>query len=415
MDSAWVRNLAVCTFGSFTTIVGMTMLVPYLPVYIRQLGLDDADAVITWSGVCFGATFLTSALCAPLWGMLGDRYGRKSMLVRASLGMSVAIGLTGAAQDVWQLLGLRLLTGVLGGFASGSMILVADRTPLSRRGFAIGILTSGVMAGNLAGPLLGGIVPTLTGPRAAFAWTGALIFVAFLAVVSFLPGGRPAGEPPAKDGAAESPTPETKVPAGSGVRARLVLLVGVAALITFASMSVEPFITVFMGQLPGGEPSAVWGGAALSATAAGTMVSGPLLGRLADALGHHRVLTVSLLMAALFAALQFIAHTAVVLVILRFALGLAVGGLTPAVTSAIRELVPANRVGRILGLTVSAQFAGQVIGPLFGAWVATGAGMREAFLASGAVLAVAAVVVMVALRGPSQPAASGASRVVRRG
>ncbi|MYM19409.1 MFS transporter [Brevibacterium sp. 5221] len=416
----WARSLAICTFGSFTTIVGMTMLVPFLPVYIRQLGVQDPDAIVHWSAICFGATYLVAALVAPLWGMLGDRWGRKSMLVRAGLGMSIAIGLTGLAQDVGQLLALRLLTGLLGGFASGAMILVADLTPVARRAFAVGVLTSGVMAGNLAGPVLGGLLPPLVGPRVVFGWTGALIFTAFLAVVLGLPADRPQRRPVAPDGPATPAAPSAPAgpsdppaapgpPGAQGERAparasaAIVLLLAIASLITFASMSVEPFITLLSAQLPGGQPAALWGGIALSATAAGTMIAGPVLGRAADAIGPRRVLALSLAAAALCASAQYLAHSAPALVALRFALGLAVGGLAPAATSALRALVPAARVGRVLGLMVAAQHAGQVLGPLFGAWVATAAGMREAFLASGAVLALGAGLAALALRRRNQP------------
>ena len=412
-----MRNLLICTFGSFTTIVGMTMLVPYLPVYIRQLGVSDDSAVVHWSAVCFGATFLASALCAPLWGVLGDRYGRKPMLVRAGVGMCVAIALTGLAQDVWQLFFLRLLTGVLGGFASGSMILVADQTPAHRRAQAIGFLTSGVMAGNLAGPILGGTIPELVGPRLMFALTGGLIGIAALAVIIGLRSPQRGSPQPEQEPVPSTPVhieaslcstseaphsgvrPPARIVSRAGGRAQLWLLIAVASLITFASMSVEPFITVFMGQLPDAQSPAGWAGVALSATAAGTMLSGPLLGRIADVRGTRAVLISSLVVAAAFAAAQFFAASAVMLVVLRFCLGLAVGGLAPAVTAAIRERASADRVGRLLGFTVSAQYAGQVAGPLFGAWVATGAGMREAFLASGAVLGIAAVIVSFALRG----------------
>src|ERR1700733_8442810 len=117
----WQQNLAVCVFGSFTTIVAMTLMLPFLPLYVEELGVSDHAAIVQWSGVAFGATFFTAALTAPLWGRLADRYGRKLMLIRASLGMSIAMSLIGMAHDVWQLVALRLLAGLLGGYASGSM------------------------------------------------------------------------------------------------------------------------------------------------------------------------------------------------------------------------------------------------------------------------------------------------------
>src|SRR5450631_3096037 len=91
----WRRNLWVCVFGSFTTIVAMTLLLPFLPLYVEQLGVSDHAAIVQWSGVAYGATFLTAAMFAPLWGRLGDQYGRKLMLIRASLGMAVAMSLIG--------------------------------------------------------------------------------------------------------------------------------------------------------------------------------------------------------------------------------------------------------------------------------------------------------------------------------
>src|SRR6202034_3328589 len=100
------------------------------------------------------ATFFTAALTAPLWGRLADRYGRKLMLIRASLGMAVAMSLMGMAHTVWQLVALRLLAGLLGGYASGSTILIATQTPKARSGWALGTLSSGIMAGSLGGPLI---------------------------------------------------------------------------------------------------------------------------------------------------------------------------------------------------------------------------------------------------------------------
>ena len=167
-DDHWFVNLIVCTFGSFTTIVAMTLLLPFLPLYVEELGVSDHAAIVQWSGVAYGAAFFTAALTAPLWGRLGDLYGRKLMLIRASLGMAIAMSLIGMAQNVYQLVGSRLLTGLLGGYASGSMILVAAQTPGARRAGRSASMSSGVMAGNLAGPLIGGVLPPLIGIRLTF-------------------------------------------------------------------------------------------------------------------------------------------------------------------------------------------------------------------------------------------------------
>ena len=114
-DSAhWQRNLWVCVFGSFTTIVAMTLLLPFLPLYVEQLGVSDHAAIVQWSGVAYGAAFFTAALFAPLWGRLADLYGRKLMLIRASLGMAVAMSLIGLSQNVYQLGGVAAAGGAVG-------------------------------------------------------------------------------------------------------------------------------------------------------------------------------------------------------------------------------------------------------------------------------------------------------------
>ncbi|GJH13279.1 hypothetical protein CBA19CS11_30595 [Caballeronia novacaledonica] len=164
----WRRNLAVCVFGSFTTLVSLSMLLPFLPLYVRQLGVSSQSAVIEWSGVAFSATFLGTAVTAPLWGRLADRYGRKPMLVRAAVGMAIVMSLIGVAHSVHQLVALRLLAGLIGGYASASTVMVGTQAPRERAGWALGILSTGALAGNLAGPLIGGMLPGLIGIRETF-------------------------------------------------------------------------------------------------------------------------------------------------------------------------------------------------------------------------------------------------------
>jgi MFS family permease len=62
----WMRNMVICLVGSFTTIVAMTLLLPFLPIYVEELGVTDKAAVVEWSGIAYGATFFAAALVAPL-------------------------------------------------------------------------------------------------------------------------------------------------------------------------------------------------------------------------------------------------------------------------------------------------------------------------------------------------------------
>jgi len=386
-EGPWRRNLAVCMFGSFTTIVAMTLLLPFLPLYVAQLGVAEHAAVVQWSGVAYGATFLSAALVAPLWGRLADRYGRKLMLIRASLGMAVAMALIGVAQNVWQLAGLRLLAGLLGGYASGSMLLVATQTPKARSGWALGTLSSAIMAGNLAGPLIGGALPPMIGIRNTFFAAGAVIFVAFVATALLIrEAPRPATSPTrgAADGARAPQAPFDRRP--------LVAMWITGMLLMLANMSIEPIITVYVAQLVRDAAHVtMMAGVVMSAAALGSILSAARLGRLADRVGHWNVITGCLAVAALLLVPQAFVDASWQLVLLRFLMGLALGGLLPCIAAVIRHNVPEGTAGRMLGYSVSAQYAGQVAGPLIGGWVGGHIGMRAVFLGTCVLMAAGAL------------------------
>ena len=164
----WRQNMYVCLFGCFTNMIAMTLLLPFLPVYVAELGAKTPAEVAQWSGIAYGITFLGAGILAPVWGRMADLYGRKLVLMRASLGMAISMSLIGIADSVWHLVLLRLLAGVLGGYASGAVVLVATQTPKSDSAWALGTLSTGVMAGTLLGPLVGGVLPGLIGVRQTF-------------------------------------------------------------------------------------------------------------------------------------------------------------------------------------------------------------------------------------------------------
>ncbi|MDB5652804.1 MAG: transporter [Tardiphaga sp.] len=380
----WQRNLVVCLLGSFSTLLAMTLMLPFLPIYVEQLGVQGHAAIVQWSGIAYGATFLVAGLVAPLWGHLGDRYGRKPMLVRASLGMAITMSLIGFSTNIWQLVGLRLLAGIAGGYSSGSTIFVAVQTPKARSAWALGMLSSGIMAGNLIGPLVGGVLPPLIGIRATFWAAGALIFVAFLATTFLIKETPPV--PVAKHArpkAGWSQIPNRKV---------VVAMLATGLMLMLANMSIEPIITVYVATLVE-DPARVTliAGVVMAAAALGSILSASRLGKLADRIGHSTVIILGLTVAALLLIPQAFVTASWQLIVLRFLMGLALGGLLPCVVAVIRHNVPDHFVGVVLGYSVSSQFAGQVVGPLLGGFVGGHIGMRAVFLGTSALLLMGAI------------------------
>jgi MFS family permease len=305
------------------------------------------------------------------------------MLIRASLGMAVAMSLIGMAHSVWELVGLRLLTGLLGGYASGSMVLVAAQTPKERSGWALGVMSSGLLAGNVVGPLIGGALPPLIGIRATFLWAGGIIFITFLGTTFLI---REEKRPPQAKGA-KSRGGWALIPD----KRPIIAMLATGVLLMIANMSIEPIITVYVAQLV--EPVRVTfiAGIVMSAAALGSILSSSQLGKLADRVGHWTVITACLAVSAVLLIPQALVDDGWQLIILRFLMGVALGGLLPCIASVIRHNVPETIAGGILGYSVSAQYVGQVVGPLVGGYVGGHIGMRAVFLGTSVLMAAGAI------------------------
>jgi MFS family permease len=378
----WRRNLYVCLFGSFTTLAAMTLLVPFLPLYVGELGVRDQAAVVQWSGIAFAATFFGAGLVAPLWGKFADRYGRRLILIRASLCMAIAMALLGVVQDVWQLTAVRLLAGLLGGYSSGAVVLVATQTPRERAGWALGTLSTGVLSGSLLGPLIGGALPPLIGIRWTFLGAGAVIFVAFLATCLLIrEDARPKAARRAARGSAWSAVADLRP---------VIAMLGTATLLMVANMSIEPIITVYVGELVRGSQVTLVAGVVMASSALGSIIAAARLGKLADRIGAWNVIMMCLVTAGALLIPQAFVTQAWQLLVLRLLMGMALAGLMPSINSMIRHSVPDAVAGTMLGYAVSAQFAGQVIGPVAGGYVGGHFGVRVVFFGTATVMFIAA-------------------------
>lgn len=185
-NNYWKKNLIVLWFSTFVSGIGFSMITPFMPLYINQLGNFTKSQLVIWNGIAFSSTFLVMAIISPIWGKIADRRGRKLMLIRASLGMAIVIFLQAFVTAPWQLVVLRLLQGVFSGFVSNSNTLIASTAPRSESGKALGTLNTGVISGTLLGPLVGGVIAQYFGYRIPFMITGSLLFIAFILVTIFI-------------------------------------------------------------------------------------------------------------------------------------------------------------------------------------------------------------------------------------
>src|SRR5438477_1642469 len=181
--TGWERTTWICAATQVFTLIGFGLGLPFLPMYVQELGVTERAQIALWSGVVSGSAALTMAVLAPVWGVLADRYGRKPMLVRSMLGGAVVIGAMGFVGDVWQLEAVRLVQGAVTGSQAAAAALVAAATPTHQVGFALGLVSTAVQIGNTVGPVVGGVAVGSLGFRGSFVLGGVLLLFAGLMAV----------------------------------------------------------------------------------------------------------------------------------------------------------------------------------------------------------------------------------------
>jgi MFS transporter, DHA1 family, multidrug resistance protein len=368
----------------FVMTMAFSFLSPIMPLFLPDLGVTTEAGIDVWSGILTGSTSFVAAFASPLWGRLADSHGRKPMLIRSSCAIALFTALMGLSQNVWQFFAARALMGVFAGFSSTAMALVASQVPEQRLGYALGWLSSGQLVGSLVGPVIGGLLADVTHSyRIPFYCTSAITFAAVFLVWY---GVREHFARP--DGASRR---------RSGLRG-VAMMIGAAGVLPlffvllmaqFSTRAVQPVVTLYVQQIVGQRPDlATLGGIAFSVTGLAGMVAVPFLGRHADDIGYRRVLLICLIGATLTSLPQAFANSYWVFAVERFGVGLFIGAIVPTANALIGRMVPRSDRGTVYGMTASATFLGNSLGPLCGGAIAAWFGLSWVFLVTSALLLV---------------------------
>ncbi|GAB7056449.1 MULTISPECIES: MFS transporter [unclassified Paenibacillus] len=389
----WKINLIVLWLGQFMVMSGMTMIIPFLPLYIQEMGIHDPHEVAVWAGLIFAANFVSSFIFQPIWGGLADRFGRKVMLLRSGFGMAFVMMFMGMAATPLHLLLLRLANGVISGFMPAAVALVSANTPRERMGFAMGTLQSGSVAGTILGPLFGGVLAEWVGFRPIFYITGGLLFAASV-LAAFL-----VKEKFDIEQAKTRPTMSVFSGFRELIRIRqLPALYSVTFLIQFSILSSMPLIPLFVQELHGsGQLLAFYAGLVGSVTGFSNMIASPLLGRLGDRLGSQRILAIALIGTGLAFIPQAFVTNIWQLLASRFLLGVFMGGLLPSVQTLIRQYTPSGMESRAYSFNTSALALGNMLGPVIGGAVSGLIGIRGIFMTAAVLLLLNALWVRLSL------------------
>jgi len=380
----WQRTLWAMVGIQFVMTGAISFLSPIIPLMLPGLGVTSVKGIDLWSGLITGSTSFFAAFASPLWGRIADKHGRKLSLVRSSFFIALFTGLMGLAGNVWWFFGARAAMGLFAGFSTSAIALVASQVPERRIGYALGWLSTGQMVGSLVGPVLGGALADLTGSyRAPFFWTAGVTFLTLAMVVVFV---HEEFTPPKASARSKSMKGTFALLTGSGA---LMSLFFVLLMAQFGVRTVQPVVTVFVQELIGSPPQiATLAGVAFSITGLANLVSSPFLGSRSDIIGYRKVLLICLLGSFLTSLPQIFVHSYWAFVAERFAVGLFIGGILPTANALIGRSVSRENRGTVYGLTASATFMGNSLGPLTGGVLAAGFGIRWVFAVTAILMGV---------------------------
>ena len=382
----WKRTVYISLVCVFCTAFGVSQLAPILPLYFHDLGVQTPEAMSLWSGLATGATYIIVCLAAPFWGRVADKKGRKITLIRSSFGMALCNILIAFQTTPEGVVLIRLIQGLVSGFYSASITLIASESPIERTGWALGLLASANLAGSLIGPLLGGYIADTVGIRNDFIIVGTLMGLAGVLATIFI-----------HENYVPQPNPEKlsirklkeQIPEFNSI----VALCVASFIYAICIMSLQPVISVYIkGIVPSDtENLAFIAGAVFSAMGIAQLMSSSPLGKLVDKIGPRKVLVVSLIYVGILNIPQAYVSDVYQLAIIRFLQGFGLGGMLPSLNTYLSSKTPREFTGQVFSYNQSCLFFGYFLGSVGGASLMAWLGFTTLFWVSGGLFIISAL------------------------
>jgi MFS family permease len=384
--SEWKRNQAAVTVAAFIGFTGFTLVMPFLPLYLQQLGEHDTAAVAIWSGLSLGVTPLVTALMTPAWARLAERTGKKLMVARSLFSFVIIMSVMAWVRHPWQVFALRLIQGFFAGYGPLAMMLVAESAPREHMATAIGWVQTAQRLGPALGPVIGGVLVAAAGIRGAFYVSAGFYFLAFLLVL--------AGYKEPQKTAPRAPV--TRESAGwRAVRVvpAFTLAVAVIFLLQLVDRSFGPVLPLYLGEVgvPDSRVAFLTGvifTVAAGAAALGNQTTGWLLGLWRAG----RLVAWCAIVAAVCAVVFAVSGAIGLLLAASAVLGAAMGVATTAVYTEMGHRVPSEFRATAFGYLQTAYLIGLAVSPVVAGLIGAKS-MRAVFVADAVGLASVAVLV----------------------
>ena len=384
-----MRNVWIITASMTVLAICYTMIIPFLPIYLLELGVPKDDVAL-WSGLVFGITFLIAGIMAPIWGKIADNKGKKRMALRAGFAIAVSYVLIGMVNNEYELLLGRAFVGFANGFYPAAMTMVSLSVDEKQVGRALGIFQTGLILGNVVGPFLGGAIESIVGMRPVFYVSGIAVLIATLAVLFFVkePKLQSAGDA----GKAQSAQPNKSTSLREDFKAVqeqpvLVRLLWIFFFMQCAIMMLQPILSLYVGDMQGTmEGAAIISGTILSIGGLAGSLTTNLWVRLGERRGYFRTISYCMLGSGVVLLLQSLPVGIWWFGVLQVLIGSCIVGINPSLSAAVTLNTDPSFRGRMFGMTTTAQQFGSMVGPVFASIVSTYIGISYVFNITGLLL-----------------------------
>jgi MFS transporter, DHA1 family, multidrug resistance protein len=377
----WKRNTYILWLAVFVASIAWTMVMPFTPDYLVELGVDHA--VEFWSGIIISASALCSMIMAPIWGAIGDRYGRRLMLLRS--GAFLCLGYIGMAlvTGPFGLLAVRMLIGALTGFVPMAIALVGVSTPQQHVGQALGLIQTAWPSGAIIGPVIGGVAADMVGIRASAYVSAAMITIVTILVFINV---KEQFSPPAAS--KTSMLQDLKAAASHKVLLAIVLITTAA---NAAVMGLEPVLVPFVREIAGADAPSWLSGVLFSIPGVAFIGMAPYWAKRGAKDGYTRTITIGLLGSGLLYVAQTFVHSAWQMGAVRLLSGVSGAAIAPGVAALLATAIPRDLRGRAFGLNQSAASLGSIVGPTIAGYIGSFVDHRGVFLMTGLIYLIACV------------------------
>jgi DHA1 family multidrug resistance protein-like MFS transporter len=384
-----MRNVWIITASMTVLAICYTMIIPFLPIYLLELGVPKDDVAL-WSGLVFGITFLIAGIMAPIWGKIADNKGKKRMALRAGFAIAVSYILIGMVSNEYELLLGRAFVGFANGFYPAAMTMVSLSVDEKQVGRALGIFQTGLILGNVVGPFLGGAIESIVGMRPVFYVSGIAVLIATLAVLFFVkePKLQSAGDTGKVQSA--QPTKSTSLREDfKAVREQpvLVRLLWIFFFMQCAIMMLQPILSLYVGDMQGTmEGAAIISGTILSIGGLAGSLTTNIWVRIGERRGYFKTISYCMLGSGIVLLLQSLPVGIWWFGVLQVIIGSCIVGINPSLSAAVTLNTDPIFRGRMFGMTTTAQQFGSMVGPVFASIVSTYIGISYVFSITGLLL-----------------------------